>query len=166
MRLSDPRPLLALLSLAVYALFSNLHVTNFIGYYQNNEPDCDDEQRDYIAKTVNAGYEIRRQEPRLCEGYDGILFISHVIKTAGAGTLFFMSLVDAILYAEKYNLYPFLHVNDAKNRPCYDIKVHGIGPTITFNHLTGTIPNIMGKGKMTVSANECRRHEQGWQWVL
>ena len=84
----------------------------------------------------------------LCNGYDGILFISHVIRKAGAGTLFFQSLVDSLLYAELYNLYPFLWVNDDKNQPCYDPNVHGVGPNITFQHLTGPITNLIGEGDM------------------
>lgn len=148
MKLTDPRPLLALISLAVYTLLSNLQVTNFIGYYHTGDDGCETDQQTYIANTVNGAYE-RRQQEQQCQGYDGILFISHVIKTAGAGTLFFMSLVDAILYAEHYNLYPFLHINDDKNRPCYDPKVHGVGPNVTFHHLSGTITNTRGTGNMT-----------------
>ena len=93
----------------------------------------------------------------LCKGYDGILFISRVIRKAGAGTLFFQSLVDSLLYAEKYNLYPFLHINNNMNRPCYDIKVHGIGPNITFQHLMGRITNLEGRGSMACGAEKSSR---------
>jgi hypothetical protein len=93
---------------------------------------------------------LQLKQGHLCDGYDGILFISHVLATAGAGTLFFLSLVDSLLYAEKYNLYPFIHVNNDLNRPCYDPKVHGNGSTIVeFSHLTGRISSLIGKGNMS-----------------
>jgi len=148
MKLSDPSPLLVLILLALYTLLSNLKATNIIGYQHTSPAGCETDQQTYIENTVNANYQQKQQE-QLCKGYDGILFISHVIRTAGAGTLFFMSLVDALLYAEHYNLYPFLHINDDRNKPCYDINFHGKGKNITFHHLSGEITNTRGKGNMT-----------------
>jgi len=89
-----------------------------------------------------------QEENQLCEGYDGILFISHVLATAGAGTLFFLSLVDSLLYAEEYNLYPYIHINNDRNKPCYDPKVHGTGKKVKFQHLTGKITTVLGKRNM------------------
>lgn len=98
-----------------------------------------------------APVEIGQRGKALCEAYDGILFISRVIRKAGAGTMFFQSLVDSLIYADKYNLYPYLWINDDENEPCYDPNVHGVGPNIAFTHLTGSIKDLVGKGKM-----ECR----------
>lgn len=92
--------------------------------------------------------------PLDCNDFDGILFVSRVMRKAGAGTLFFQSLVDSLLYAEKYNLYPFLWINSADNLPCYDPKVHGEGQNITFEHLTGDISGIRGEGDMACSTRE------------
>jgi hypothetical protein len=98
-----------------------------------------------------------QRETALCEGYDGILFISHVFRRAGAGTLFFQSIVDSLIYAEKYNLLPWIWINDAKNGPCYDREFHGQGPKINFTHLSGGIKDVIGNGGMTCTANEGKR---------
>jgi hypothetical protein len=92
-----------------------------------------------------------------CEDVDGILFISRVIRKAGAGTMFYQSLVDSLLFAQKYNLLPFIWINDDENQPCYDSKVHGVGPNRTFTHLTGSITNLIGQGAMECNTNEGTR---------
>jgi hypothetical protein len=102
-------------------------------------------------------YPVLQQRQALCQDYDGILFISRVIRKAGAGTMLFQSLVDSLLYAEKYNLLPYLWINDDENKPCYDIKVHGIGMNRTFTHLTGSISNLVGQGAMECHTNEGTR---------
>lgn len=89
-----------------------------------------------------------RGKENVCDGYDGIMWISRVIRKAGAGTLFFQSIVDSLIYAEKYNLLPWVWINDDENKPCYDPEVHGAGPKTTFTHLTGEIEELVGKGKM------------------
>jgi hypothetical protein len=84
-----------------------------------------------------------------CADADGILFISRVIRKAGAGTMFFQSIVDSLLYAEKYNLVPYIWINDDENQPCYDPNVHGVGPNRTVSKMAvGTITNLKGKGDM------------------
>eukprot|EP00563_Minutocellus_polymorphus_P009657 CAMPEP_0181023626 /NCGR_PEP_ID=MMETSP1070-20121207/2145_1 /TAXON_ID=265543 /ORGANISM="Minutocellus polymorphus, Strain NH13" /LENGTH=975 /DNA_ID=CAMNT_0023100641 /DNA_START=98 /DNA_END=3025 /DNA_ORIENTATION=- len=89
-----------------------------------------------------------RGTQNICDGYDGIMWVSRVIRKAGAGTLFFQSIVDSLVYAEKYNLLPWVWINDDENKPCYDNRVHGAGPNITFSHLTGEIEELVGEGKM------------------
>ena len=90
----------------------------------------------------------RGKEENICDGYDGIMWISRVIRKAGAGTMFFQSIVDSLIYAEKYNLRPWIWINDDENKPCYDPKVHGAGPNTTYSHLTGVIEELVGEGKM------------------
>ena len=97
------------------------------------------------ADTISTNY---RHEDNICDGYDGIMWISRVIRKAGAGTLFFQSIVDSLIYAEKYNLKPWIWINDDENKPCYDPKVHGVGPNVTYSHLTGLIDELVGEGKM------------------
>ena len=53
----------------------------------------------------------------LCDDYDGILFISRVIRGAGAGTVFFQSIVSSLLYAERYK-YVCMNV-DSRNQGDY-----------------------------------------------
>jgi hypothetical protein len=77
------------------------------------------------------------------------LFISKTFKKAGAGTLFFQSVVDSLLYSEHYKLQPWVHINDASNRHCYDSSYHGrLGKNYTLQHLTGHITHIRSKDKM------------------
>ena len=105
-----------------------------------------------------------------CRDMDGILFISRVIRKAGLGTMLFQSIVDSLLYAKKYNLLPFIWINDDENQPCYDINVHGVAappPTAAVQQedwseslsprninmtfpgiLTGSISNLLGTGSM------------------
>ena len=93
-----------------------------------------------------------------CANADGILFISRVIRKAGAGTMFFQSIVDSLLYAEKYNLVPYIWINDDENQPCYDPKEHGVGPNRTVRKLAvGRITNLIGEGDMECDTEEGTR---------
>lgn len=78
----------------------------------------------------------------LCHDYDGILHISRVFLKAAAGTFFFQSIVDALLYAQQYNLYPFIWVDQVlDDQPCFDRKVHGSDLQGSYSHLHGRIKN-------------------------
>jgi hypothetical protein len=85
----------------------------------------------------------------LCKGYDGILFISSVKSFSGAGTVFFITIVDSLIYAETHNLLPFIHINNDWNSPCYDPKYHGKGPNVTYTHLYGNVSDTYLTGNMT-----------------
>ena len=100
------------------------------------------------AATVSRLSNNRDKEGNTCDGFDGIMWVSRVIRKAGAGTMFFQSIVDSLIYAEKYNLRPWIWINDDENKPCYDPKVHGAGPNTTYSHLTGVIKELVGEGKM------------------
>jgi hypothetical protein len=64
-------------------------------------------------------------------GLQGILHIAHVGTEAAAGTAFFTSILNQLIYAEKYNLKPWIHlVNDSSY--IYDDTVHGVGSEWTI----------------------------------
>jgi hypothetical protein len=110
------------------------------------------------AKSIFEAQQRRRQDQPHCEDVDGILLISRVIRKAGAGTMFFQSLVDSLLYADKYNLLPYIWINDDENKPCYDPQVHGVGgDNFSFTHRTGYISNVVGVGAMACHTNEGTR---------
>lgn len=95
---------------------------------------------------------LKHPKENVCDEYQGILFIDRALPKAGAGTLFFQSLVDSLIYSDKYNLMPFLWLNDGSNKPCYDWKVHGLNghTAMPFSHhlLKGEITRIPGEGDM------------------
>lgn len=59
-----------------------------------------------------------------CDSIRGILHISHVGSQAGTGTAFFTSVLNQLLYAEKHNLKPWIHLSDESNY-IYDDEYHG-----------------------------------------
>jgi hypothetical protein len=61
-----------------------------------------------------------------CRGYDGILRISQGDPWSGAGTMFFLHIVNQITYAEKHNLLPWVHLNSV-SKYVYDPVVHERG---------------------------------------
>ena len=71
-----------------------------------------------------------------CEGFDGVYLISQGDIGGAAGTIFFQFVVGQILYAEKYNLKPWVHLDNV-SYVIYDPLVHGQGPGVTFKALSG-----------------------------
>jgi len=68
------------------------------------------------------------QEPthRACDDVDGILQISHVGVDSAAGMAFFTSVLNQLIYAEKYNLKPWVHLSN-ESEYIYDKDYHGFG---------------------------------------
>lgn len=71
-----------------------------------------------------------------CSGYDGILHISQGDREGAAGTIFFLFVVNQLLYAQKYNLIPWIHLSNASHH-VYDPVVHGskASQTIVVNRI-------------------------------
>ena len=87
----------------------------------------------------------------LCDGYDGILYISKGSRKADAATLFFQSMVDLLLYADLYNLYPWIHLS-GDNPCCYDGNFHTNQKNITIKQMSGTVQNTKAIGAMECTA--------------
>lgn len=71
-----------------------------------------------------------------CDGYDGIFLISQGDAGGAAGTVFFQFVIGQILYAEKYNLKPFVYLNNI-SYVIYDSVVHGQGPGVHIRAISG-----------------------------
>ena len=63
---------------------------------------------------------------RACDGYDGVLLISSVGRTSNTGPAFFTFILNQLLYAERYNLKPYIHLNPSSSSTIYDPKVHNV----------------------------------------
>jgi hypothetical protein len=59
-----------------------------------------------------------------CHGYSGVLHISQGDVEGAAGTIFFLFVLNQLMYAEKHNLIPWIHMNEVSHY-VYDPKVHG-----------------------------------------
>ncbi len=59
-----------------------------------------------------------------CGGFDGILHISQGDSEGAAGTIFFLFVLNQLMYAQKYNLIPWVHLTNASHH-IYDFAVHG-----------------------------------------
>jgi hypothetical protein len=59
-----------------------------------------------------------------CHGYSGVLHISQGDVEGAAGTIFFLFVLNQLMYAEKHNLIPWIHMDDVSHY-VYDTKVHG-----------------------------------------
>jgi hypothetical protein len=81
----------------------------------------------------------------LCDGYQGILHISDVSETAKTGSFFFRDVLDGLIFAERYNLYPFIWID--KIDPDHDVYDPNVHSRTDCRHkeykdvLTGTIEN-------------------------
>ncbi|KAG7353738.1 hypothetical protein IV203_003093 [Nitzschia inconspicua] len=71
-----------------------------------------------------------------CSGYDGVLHIASGDQEGAAGTIFFLFVVNQLIYADMYNLLPWVHLNNV-SKYVYDDKVHGTGQTAEFEILCG-----------------------------
>ena len=71
---------------------------------------------------------IRYNQDGACSGYDGVLHIAQGDVEGAAGTIFFLFVMNQLLYAEKHNLIPFIHLNDV-SKYVYDPIVHGSAPS-------------------------------------
>jgi hypothetical protein len=71
-----------------------------------------------------------------CDNKDGILLIQRGDGQSAVGTMFFLYTVNQLIYADKFNLLPWIHF--LPKPPCYDPNVHGTS-TITFQMLTGAV---------------------------
>lgn len=71
-----------------------------------------------------------------CDGFDGVFLISQGDIGGAAGTIFFQFVVGQILYAERYNLKPYVHLDNV-SYIVYDPLVHGQGPGVSFTALGG-----------------------------
>lgn len=108
------RPILLAL---ITSLFIFLHVASFSnidfsGNFENDKPASD--------------VSIAPRNLSKCSIFDGILLISSAPRLAAAGTIFFQYVINQIIYANQYNLMPFIHLS-ASVRHVFDPVVHGVG---------------------------------------
>ena len=70
----------------------------------------------------------------VCHGYKGVLHIAMGDIGGGAGTIFFQFVIGQLIYAEQYQLIPWIHFNNVSNI-IYDANIHGTGPgqTLVFS---------------------------------
>jgi hypothetical protein len=64
----------------------------------------------------------RMEDP--CHGYDGVLLIQQGDRYGAAATIFFLFVLNQLLYADRFNLLPWIHLNDY-SQWVYDPMVHG-----------------------------------------
>ena len=67
-----------------------------------------------------------------CQYYDGVLWISQGDRNGAFGTIFYLFVLNQLLYAERYNLQPFIHLTDV-SRHVYDPEVHGYLGATTYS---------------------------------
>ena len=62
-----------------------------------------------------------------CLGYDGALHIEQGDAEGAAGTIFFLFVINQLIYSEKHNLVAFIHLSDV-SKYVYDPIIHGSSP--------------------------------------
>jgi hypothetical protein len=75
-----------------------------------------------------------------CEGYQGVLLIDRGDDGAAATTLLFLYVINFLIYADMYQLLPWVHLNNFSHR-VYDHTVHGdhVQPPQQVEMLSGMI---------------------------
>ncbi|VEU39320.1 unnamed protein product [Pseudo-nitzschia multistriata] len=66
----------------------------------------------------------RKASNKACEGYDGVLHISHFDVGAASGTAFFMFTIGMLAWADQHNYLPWIHIDSGYTRPIWDPIVH------------------------------------------
>jgi len=95
--------------------------------------------------SINFEEQVPNPTNTACEGYDGVLHISAVGKTATAGKAFFTSVLNQLVFAKKHNLKPWVHLrsDDTSTELIYDDKVHSSnGANVKFEMLSGMAVSI------------------------
>lgn len=67
-----------------------------------------------------------------CDDYQGIYHIEITDELGGVGTAFFQLIIGQLLYAERHNLKPWIHLSNF-SKVFYDDQVHGVGPGAQFD---------------------------------
>lgn len=80
-----------------------------------------------------------------CAGYHGVLHIAQGDKEGAAGTIFFLFVINQLIYADKFNLIPWVHLNNVSHY-IYDPKVHS---SISENGSTTTSTNASSSTSST-----------------
>jgi hypothetical protein len=71
-----------------------------------------------------------------CQNYDGVLHISQGDGEGAAGTILFLFVLNQLNYADRYNLLPWVHLNNV-SKYVYDPQVHDVLPPISFPMMAG-----------------------------
>jgi hypothetical protein len=79
---------------------------------------------------------VEERVPEYCQYFDGVLWISQGDRNGAAGTIFFLFVLNQLLYAEKHNLQPWIHLNGI-SRHVYDPQVDGDGRKQEFPMIKG-----------------------------
>lgn len=98
-----------------------------------------------------------------CNGYSGVLQMSRVDAAAATGTVFFIYVVNHLIYAEDNNLMMWVHLDEGVGK-VYDEQVHSGGET-TFQMVRGIpIKSLVGEdgppGRAEVDPNLYRFSEK------
>jgi calcineurin-like phosphoesterase family protein len=94
-----------------------------------------------------------------CEGKDGVLMIQRGDSESAVGTLFFMYIVNHLIFADQNNLLPWVHLDPAF--PCYDASVHG-NNVKSFTMLSGIRETqIYGDNDLTCMYWRRKQHYPG-----
>ena len=72
-------------------------------------------------------HNVQKKHP--CDQYNGILRISSVDNGAASGTVFFLYVVNHLIYANQHNLMPWIHFDPTTSGKVYDFNIHGAQET-------------------------------------
>jgi hypothetical protein len=86
--------------------------------------------------TENHTLQKHKSTNHACDGYRGIYHIEKGDIGGAAGTVFFQFVIGQLIYAEMYNLKPWVHLNNL-SYVIYDPIVHGRGPGVNFTMMGG-----------------------------
>ena len=81
-----------------------------------------------LRESVSRGYS--------CDSYTGVLHIAHGDTEGAAGTIFFLFVLNQLIYADMHNLLPWVHLNTV-SKYVFDEEVHGSPESVSFSMLTG-----------------------------
>lgn len=121
-------PVVAVVVLGVISWIYDLRLPGFGSSEVSLTRDTDGSLHDQATTLTTKG--------SVCTGYDGVLHIRSGDTEADAGTVFFMYIVNQLIYAEQNNLLPWIHLTNVSGN-IYDVQVHGTNHSVGFEMLQG-----------------------------
>jgi len=90
-------------------------------------------------------YSKNSSNSNVCDGYDGVLHIQSGDAGAATGTVFFIYIVNQLIYADKFNLLPWIHLTN-RSKHIYDEHIHNTNTIITFKMMSGMTIDFISDG--------------------
>jgi hypothetical protein len=147
--------LIVVLSVALLVVSINLAALQSCQVINHVEaiPNTPDIRTSLVDSKINHTEASDCPSNNFCRNYKGILLIEHSDQKAAVGTLFFIHVINQLIYAQQHKLLPFVHLTT--RNACFDRVVHDVKPAHLFE---------FPKGLAEINRISCKPSLQVWNY--